>query len=193
MKETKAESLLSKMKKGQVYRRSDLTRHSTAVDRYLDKLVGANQLVRLSAGMYFRPDESLFGALPPDDHELVLAFLKDNRFLLNSFSNYTQLGLGMTQLYNNQVVYNYKRHGEFTLGGKKFYFKRLPKFPRHLSKEFLLVDMFNNLKKLSEDYNLVTANFLKNKDKFDAKKVLSLAKEYGRPRTKKLLEDAYQK
>ncbi len=193
MKLAKEEVLLNIMKLGQVYRRSDLVKHSAAVDRNLEKLVSDHKVLRLSAGMYLRPLTSSFGTVPPDDKELVSSFLKDDRFLITSFNNYTQLGLGLTQLYNNQVVYNYKRHGEFELGGRRFYFKRLPKFPRQLTEEFLLVDMLNNLKNLPEDRNRVVETFIKNKEKFNSKKVLSVAKEYGRPGTRKLLEGAYLK
>lgn len=189
----KDEELLNRMEAGKVYRRADLARFSAAVDRHLETLVSASKLQKVSAGLYLRPNQSAFGNLPPDDKSLVRSFLKDDRFLVNSFNNYNQLGLGLTQLYNSQVVYNYKRHGEFELGGKKFLFKRLPKFPRQLTKEFLLVDMLNNLKNLAEDETVVVENFLTSKDKFDAKKVLAVAKEYGRPRTKKLLEKAYSK
>jgi hypothetical protein len=37
------------------------------------------------------------------------------------------------------VVYNHKRHGEFSLGGRKFAFRVKPSFPKTLTKEFLLV------------------------------------------------------
>lgn len=191
MRVSKEELLLNKMKQGQLYRRSDLARYTTAVDRYLDRLVKRNEVVKVSGGLYLRPKSSAFGAVPPDEHSLVKTFLKDNRFLINSFNNYNQLGLGLTQLYGHNVVYNYKRFGEFEFCGKKFFFKRVPKFPHQLSKEYLLVDMFNNLKELAEDEVLIFENFKKNKENFDTKKVLSLAKEYGRPRTKKFLVEVY--
>lgn len=192
MRMTKDEVLLDKMKQGQVYRRSDLAQYSTAVDRYLDRLVKSHKVVKVSGGLYMRPRTSAFGSLPPDDNTLVRTFLKDDRFLVNSYNNYNQLGLGLTQLYQNNIVYNYKRFGEFELGGKKFFFKRVPKFPRKLSKEFLLVDLLNNLKELAEDESAVVENFKNNKNKFEGKKVLAVAKEYGRPRTKKLLEEVYK-
>lgn len=191
MRVAKEELLLNKMKQGQVYRRSDLARYTAAVDRYLDRLVKKNEVVKVSGGLYLRPKVSAFGAVPPDEQSLVKTFLKDDRFLVNSFNNYNQLGLGLTQLYGHSVVYNYKRFGEFELGGKKFFFKRVPKFPYQLSKEYLLVDMLNNIKELAEDEVSVFVNLKKNKENFDTKKVLLLAREYGRPRTKKLLYEVY--
>ncbi len=188
---TKEDMLLNRMNEGEVYRRSDLMKYSTTADRYLVKLVNEKKVVRVSSGLYTRPKASAFGAVPPTDEELISSFLKDDRFLLNSFNNYNQLGLGLTQLYNNKVVYNYKRHGEFELNGKKFSLKRLPKFPSKLTKEYLLVDLLNNLKYVAEDQNKVIASFFKNKNNFDSKKVMRAAREYARPHTIKLLEQAY--
>jgi hypothetical protein len=191
MRVAKEELLLNKMKQGLVYRRSDLVRYSTAVDRHLDRLVKKNEVIKVSSGLYLRPKSSVLGVVPPDENLLIKSFLKDDRFLVNSFNNYNQLGLGLTQIYGHKIVYNYKRFGEFELGGRKYFFKRVPKFPHQLSKEFLVVDMLNNLKELAEDEVLVFENLKKNKENFDKKKVLSLAKEYGRPRTKKFLIEVY--
>lgn len=188
---TKEDMLLNRMNEGEVYRRADLIKYTSAADRYLFKLVHDKKVVRVSSGLYTKPKASAFGAVPPTDEELVSSFLKDHRFLLNSFNNYNQLGLGLTQLYNNKVVYNYKRHGEFELHGKKFSLKRLPKFPSKLTKEYLLVDLFNNLKYVAEDQNKVVESFFKNKNNFDAKKVMRIAREYARPHTMKLLEQVY--
>lgn len=68
---------------------------------------------------------------------------------------YNSLGVGTTQLYNEQVVYNRKRHGKFKLGNRTFCFRVKPYFPKDLSKEFLLVDLVNNISRLAEDQNAV--------------------------------------
>lgn len=189
---TKEDQLLNRMNVGEVYRRADLMKYSSAADRHLVKLVHDKKVVRVSSGLYTKPKASAFGAVPPTDDELVESFLKDDRFLVNSLNNFNQLGLGLTQLYNNKVVYNYKRHGEFELNGRKYSFKRLSRFPKQLTKEFLLVDMLNNLKYLAEDQNIVLEKFFKNKNNFDSKKVMRVAKEYARPSTLKVLEQAYK-
>lgn len=188
----KEELLLNQMKEGQVYRRSDLLQYSTAIDRHLAQLLSDKKVVKVSGGLYLKPKASAFGAVPADDKTLVQSFLKDDRFLVNSYSNYTQLGLGLTQLYSFNVVYNYKRFGEMELGGKKYFFKRVPRFPQRLTKEFLLVDMLNNLKDLPEDENVVFDNLKLKKDSFDSKKVQYFAKLYGRPKTKKIVLEVYK-
>ena len=49
------------------------------------------------------------------------AFLRDHRFLLTSPNAYNSLAFGTTQLYNQTVVYNHKRHGQFELGGGRVF------------------------------------------------------------------------
>ena len=157
------EELKKHLKPGQVYRRSDLKRWSNAVDRHLKQLVEEETLQKLSQGLYYYPMKASFGNVPPEDEKLVSAFLKSDVFLLTTPNLYNSLGVGTTQLYNKRVVYNHKRHGQFMLGGKLFDFRLKHKFPRELSKEFLLVDLLNNLNELAEDRE----NVLKNvKEKF---------------------------
>ena len=101
-------------------------------------------------GLYACPKQTEFGKAPAADDKLVEAFLKDDRFLLASPNAYNGLGVGTTQLYDKTVVYNHKRHGNFALGGRMFEFRAKPSFPKTLSKEFLLVDLVNNLDRLAE-------------------------------------------
>ncbi len=100
---------------GQVFRRSDLTKWSNAVDRHLQKLVKDGTINKLSGGIYYYPHKSSFGDVPPEDETLVRAFLKDDRFYIASLNAYNSLGVGTTQLYNEKLVYNYKRDGRHTL------------------------------------------------------------------------------
>ena len=129
---------------GKVYRREELARISNAVDRHLRELVSDGALKRLAQGLYYAPKKSVFGVLPPEDHELVSVFLRDKDFLVFSPSSYNTLGLGTSQLYNKTLVYNHKRHGLFSFGNRQFDFRVKPRFPQTLTPEFLLVDVINN-------------------------------------------------
>jgi len=157
------EELKKHLKPGQVYRRSDLEQWSNSVDRHLKQLVKEETLQKLSQGLYYYPMKASFGNVPPEDEKLVSAFLKSTDFLLTTPNLYNTLGVGTTQLYNKRTVYNHKRHGQFRLGGKLFDFRLKHKFPKHLSRDFLLVDLLNNLNELAEDRENVLA---KVKDKF---------------------------
>ena len=114
------------------------------------QLLDDGTLTKLASGLYAYPKPTAFGKAPAEDDKLVKTFLKDDRFLLASPNAYNGLGVGTTQLYDKTVVYNHKRHGEFSLGGRTFEFRAKPSFPKRLSKEFLLVDLVNNLDRLAE-------------------------------------------
>jgi hypothetical protein len=127
----------------------------------------------------------VFGKAPAADDELVATFLKDRRFLLASPNAYNSLGVGTTQLYDKTVVYNHKRHGEYALGGRKFEFRMKPAFPKKLSREFLLVDLVNNLDRLAESKSEVLERVRKHVGDFDRPRILRAARDYGNVRTKK--------
>lgn len=155
------ERLKKHLRPGQVYRRADLEQWSNAVDRHLKQLVKEDTLEKMSQGLYYYPAKASFGKVPPEDEKLVSAFLKSDDFLLTSPNVYNSLGVGTTQLYNKRVVYNHKRHGQFKLGGKVFEFRLKHKFPKNLSKEFLFVDLVNNLNELAEDRESVLESLKK--------------------------------
>ena len=88
------EQLKRNLKPGKVYRRSDLKKWSKSVDRHAYELVEEGVLEKLQNGLYYYPDKSVFGTVPPKDEQLVRAFLKDGNFLLTSPNTYNALGLG---------------------------------------------------------------------------------------------------
>lgn len=185
-----AEKLMNAMSIGQVYRRQELEGLSSAVDRDLKALVGSGEVTRLAGGLYYRPERNVFGAVPPSEKELVRAFLKTDEFLVTSHSYFNQLGLGLTQLYNDFVVYNHHRTGDFNLGGRRFRFRRPRSFPRELSKEFLLVDLLNNLKELPDNTSNVLKNLKMRLKEFDSDKVEECLALYGKARAREALSMA---
>jgi hypothetical protein len=197
MKKLKRDNILSYMKPGRVYRREDLLPLSNNLDRDLAALVKEQKLTKLAAaaGLYFKPKRSRFGVLPPDDKTLLKKFLK-KPFLMFSWNDYNKLGLGLTQLYNKAVVYNSERHDDITLGGRTFSFKRPNNgFPLKLTREFLLIDLLNNAKYLTEDVKQLKTRVAKNLKKFNRSLLHKLSVRYGKVNTKKfiasLLEDKH--
>lgn len=182
------EELKKRLRPGQVYRRADLEQWSNAVDRHLKELVDDGLLQKMSQGLYYCPVKASFGEVPPQDDLLVRAFLKSDDFLLTSPNFYNSLGVGTTQLYNTCVIYNHKRHGVFELGGKMFDFRLKHKFPKQVSKEFLFVDLLNNLNQLAEDREQVLKS-VKEKmlGRFDAN-MKRAVNAYAGERTKKLID-----
>ena len=185
-------SALNELKKhlrpGQVYRRADLLPWSNAVDRHLKQLVEEGTLTKLSGGVYAYPKRSRFGAVPADDEKLVEAFLKDHRFLLTTPNAYNALGVGSTQLYNETVVYNHKRHGRFKLGRREYDFRVKPHFPSSLSEEFLLVDLVDNIDRLAENRSSMLESVKRKAMRMNPKALARAVREYGGLKSRKFFE-----
>jgi hypothetical protein len=181
------------IKQGEVYRRSDLEYYSSAIDRHLAQLTKEGTLIKLNQGLYYAPKPSKFGAVLPNDRQVVERFLKDDDFLLVSPNSFNSLGLGLTQLYNTTWVYNHKRKGEFQLNGKTFEFKLKSSFPKNISKEYLLVDLLNNLEILAEDQTLVLENLPDNVGRFDTDALMKATQQYGIGKTKRLIKSIVRK
>jgi hypothetical protein len=178
--------LKAKLKQGETYRREDLVNFSTSIDRHLAELVGDGTLQKLSQGLFYYPKQSVFGQAPPDEQKLVHTFLKDDDFLLTSPNIYNGLGVGTTQLYNNRVVYNHKRHGKVKLGNQEFDFRLKHKFPRTATPEFVLVDLVDNLDRLAEDKSRVLENVVRKVGGMDKKALKKAVDKYGNVGTKKI-------
>ena len=181
--------LANELKAGHVYRREDLARLSNAVDRHLRELVSMGKLQKLAQGLYHAPKQSNFGPLPPADDQLVKGFLRDKEFLVFSPSSYNAVGLGTTQLYNRTLVYNHKRHGVFRLGNRQFDFRVKPRFPKKLSREFLYVDLLNNLEELAEDRDVVLNQARSKLASFDMARLQEAVESYGNMATRKRLRE----
>ena len=189
MRSSVANNLRKAFEPGRVYRTRELRSLSKNLSRDLKKLVEEKQLVQAGPGLYYKPKMSRFGPLPAEPLELVRAFLGDDNFLALTLSDYNPLGVGLTQLYNELVVYNRKRHGQFVFDGKKFFFKVRPDFPNKLSKEFLLVDVLNNRGELAEDTEKLEKLVAERASGVDQKALSKAAQSYGKVATKNFFEN----
>lgn len=176
------------IKQGEVYRRSDLEYYSTAIDRHLAQLTKDGTLVKLKQGLYYAPKQSKFGVVPPDDHIIVERFLKDDNFLIISPNMFNALGLGLTQLYNSSWVYNHKRKGEVEFNNRKFEFRLKASFPKNITKEYLLVELLNNLDRLAEDNTQLLDKLKKNILNYNSDLLIKATQQYGIGETKQTLK-----
>ena len=183
----KVSPLSRHVRAGKVYRREDLLLFSTSVDRELQRLVATGTLRKLAQGLYYKPRKNVFGEVPPDERDLLSAFLRDKNFLSFNPSVYNSLRLGTTQLYNKTVVYNHKRHGQFELDRRVYDFRVKHRFPKpvQVTPEFLLVDMLNNLSELAEDETQVLDQAQRKLDTFDQKLLKKMLAEYASAATRR--------
>lgn len=185
----KFDEFAKKLRPGKAYRRADLAQWTASVDRHLKQAVEVGVLTKAAGGLYYAPKQTAFGAAPPEDEALVSTFLKGSRFLMASPNAYNGLGVGTTQLHNKTVVYNHKRHGQFTLGARTYDFRMKPTFPRKLSQEFLLVDLVNNVDQLGEDTGEVLARVKDRLRASDTAKLRTAVRAYGTERAKRFFRD----
>ena len=175
------------LRPGQVYRRKDLARWSSAVDRHVRQLVEEGRLEKVSGGLYMTPRKTRFGVASARPERLVETFLGDDRFLMVSPSAYNGLGVGTTQLHNEPVVYNRKRHGRFKLDGRFYDFRLRASVPVQLTQEVLLVDLLHNLSRLPEDEAAVLPRALERARSMDRKKLSKAVRDFGSARAERLL------
>jgi len=187
---TRLEALRKHLRPGHVYRREALAQWSNAVDRHVKQLVEEGTLTKLAGGLYLYPKETVFGQAPAEDSALIKSFLRNSPFLLASPNAYNTLGVGTTQLYDKTVVYNHKRHGPMTLGGRTFDFRMKHTFPRKLTREFLLVDLVNNLDRLAESRDEVLARVQQRATSLDERRLQRAARDYGNMKTQRFFSQA---
>ena len=178
-----------KLRAGKVYRRDELSKFSTAIDRHLAESVADGSLQKLAQGLYYAPKKTAFGIAPPDEEQLIRAFLKGDDYLITSPNYYNALGLGSTQLYNTKRIYNHKRHEDIKLGNRVYQFRRKPKFPKKLTQEYVLVDMLNNLDTLAEDRQAITSTLRSKLPNLNSKELERNANRYGTIAAKKLIKE----
>lgn len=187
---SKLNELKAHLKKGTLYRRAELERWSKSVDRHIAELVSANILKKVGPGLYYYPKTNAFGIEPPTDHLLVKKFLDDTSFLITSFNSYNAMGLGTTQLYNKQTVYNHLRSGNIRLGNKLFQFRKKAAFPEKPTAEFLAVDLVNNIDSLAEDQSVILEKVIKKVRTFDKGLMQTALEKYATPKTRRILSSA---
>ncbi len=180
--------LLSQLSAGQLYSWDDLKGYSNSLGRDVKRLLEEGLLNKVGPGLYLSPKKSRFGAVPATEQQLVRGFLKTDDFLLVSPNYYNGLGLGLTQLKNEVFVYNKKRHGAVKLSNRTYQFKLKAKdYPKELTKEYLLVDLVNNLDEVGESPSMLLRNIANSvqANEFNNTQLFMLAKQYGHVYTKK--------
>lgn len=184
--------LAKHLRPGQVYRRKDLARWSTSVDRHLKQLLAEGRLEKVAGGLYMAPRKTRFGNAPATPEKLVKSFLGDERFLMVSPSAFNGLGVGTTQLHNEPVVYNRKRHGRYKLDGRTYDFRMRSTVPTKLSQEVLLVDLLHNLGRLPEDKADVLPRALERAHTMDKTRLARAVRDFGSARAERLLAPVLQ-
>lgn len=174
---------------GRVYRTRDLERWSRNPTRLAARLVERGTLRRLGHGLYMRPRASSFGYVPPADEDLLRAFLGDAPFVITGPPAWNALGLGATALHADTLVYNTKRSGTFTLGGRTFRLRRVA-FPENPPAEWFVVDLLKHAGEagVSREELVQAVERALSAARLDTDRVRLMAERYARRSVRVLLE-----
>lgn len=182
---------------GRVYRTAEFARWGRNPARLAKRLVRAGELVELRRGLYVQPEWSVWGAVPPDSRALVRAFIKGGAFLFTGSAQWNALGLGSTAVFAEQLIYNTKRSGHFTLDDRPFEFRRV-RFPRRPTAEWFAVDLIEHRKRagVSADQlvlalaRAITLGRFANGDSLNIERLRVTAAAYGTRATANLVESS---
>jgi hypothetical protein len=179
---------------GRAYRTRELSRWGANAPRLAKRLVHGGQLVRLAHGLFAHPEQGRFGAVPPTNEEIVRAFLNDTPFVFTGHDRWNALGLGTTALSTERIVYNLKRTGTFSFGGRRFRLRRVG-FPKTPPPEWFVVDLFEHAEQAGASRgDLATAlERALRADRFDRIRLREMSARYGTKRTLEQMDTALAK
>jgi hypothetical protein len=111
---------IDRLPKGYVFTYADFSKEATrkeAVIKALNRMVASGKIDKLSKGKYYKPENTPFGKLQPNQTQVVKDLLEENGKItgyLTGYSIYNQLGLttqvsNTIQISKNQVRPNFKR------------------------------------------------------------------------------------
>ncbi|MDQ3143174.1 MAG: DUF6088 family protein [Bacteroidota bacterium] len=111
---------IDRLPKGYIFTYADFTtevNQKEAVIKALNRMVASGKIAKLSKGKYYKPENTPFGNLQPNQTQVVKDLLEENgktAGYLTGYSIYNQLGLttqvsNTIQIGKNQVRPNFKR------------------------------------------------------------------------------------
>ena len=176
---------------GRVYRTRELAKWSANAPRLARRLVDEGTLVPLAHGLFAYPKPSRFGPVPPRDEEIVRAFLDGGPFVFTGPERWNALGLGTTAVFAVPLVYNSKRSGTFTFGNRRFVFRRVA-FPENPPVEWFVIDLFEHADQAAADPSALAVALGRSvaQGRFDAGRLVDLARRYGSRATQALVAGA---
>ena len=165
---------------GKVYRTRELAKYDSNPTRLAASLVKRGLLRRLRSGLFYAPKRGAFGEVSPSEAALLKGYFGGKPYLRSGPSVWNALGLGTTAVESVPLVYNTTKTGTETLGDKQFEFRRV-KFPRKVDREYLVVDLFENLDRAGADSEAVqeALALALHQGRFDQQRLLQRAKDYG--------------
>jgi len=180
-----------RLEPGKVYRTRDLLTWGANPTRLARRLLAEGELRPLAHGLFYHPKRSRFGAVPPEDAEVVRGFLGNEEFVLTGSPYWNDLGLGAQAVFPVTLVYNRERTGEFRLGARKYWLRRV-RFPSLPDREWYAVDLLEHHRMAGVSPNRLEAGLVEalRERRFDPEVLRNRAREYTTRKTQALVDRA---
>lgn len=165
---------------GTVFRTAALRRWGDNPTRLAQRLEREGRVQRIGHGFLYVPRETKFGLAPPSEEALLDALLDGTPHLVTGPARWNTLGLGSTALHVHPLVYNTKRTGTFTLGGRTFELRRVA-FPREVTAEWFVVDLFRHADSVGLDRADLARHLVAalRRARFDSERLLDMADQFA--------------
>lgn len=176
---------------GRVYRTADFRRWGKNPTRLARRLEREGEVERLGHGLYYVPETSRFGPVPPAEDELLSTFLKSRDYVVSGSRAWNPLGLGATGVERHPLVYNKKRSGVLDVGGRTFEFRRV-RYPDPPTPEYFVVDLFENRDRAGVDRSTLRQRLegALEAGRFSADRLGEMAERYGSKDTQAAVAEA---
>jgi len=178
---------------GRVYRTRDLAAWGANTPRLARRLTREGSLRQLAHGLYFAPLPSRFGPAPPEDEQILRAFLGDHNFVVTGPPRWNALGLGSTALFSATLAYNAKRSGTFAFGKRRFHLRRVL-FPKAPPPEWFVIDLLENHAMAGVSLDDLRKNLTRaiGGGRFDVKRLRAMSRRFGTKATQGVVDDCIQ-
>jgi hypothetical protein len=187
---------IDRLPKGYIFTYADFTievNKKQAVIKALNRMAAAGKISKLSKGKYYKPENTQFGNLQPNQAQVVKDLLEENGKIigyLTGYSIYNQLGLttqvsNTIQIGKNEIRPNFKRE-RYTIS----FIKQKNTITKENIPLLQILDAIRYIKKIPDASNESSCKrflaILKNLDSKEISTLVRLALKYS-PATRALL------
>ncbi len=187
---------IDRFPKGYVFTCSDFidkVKSKEALIKALNRLAASGRIVKLAKGRYYKPEQSPFGELPPNQNQVVKDLLERNGKVigyLTGLSTYNSLGLtiqvgNVIQIGRNEIRSSFKR-GRYAIS----FVKQKNRISRENIHILQLLDSLRFIKKIPDssvqDSSIILQNRISDLSEKEQETMVRLAMKY-QPATRALL------
>lgn len=129
--------------------RFNTTMSEAAFYKALERLVKANYLIKISKGLYARPEISKYGIVPPSEEEIIANYISNSKGVVVGYQLYNSLNI-TTQISKNVKIYcNAIDKMTKRLGNVFIELKKLT-FNEEVKKVIEMLEVLNNFNTIQE-------------------------------------------